>query len=104
MAEEHLFCVGCGAPIQTKRPQELGYIPAAALVTRGNQQLDIYFQRCFRLRHYNEIEPVSLTNHDFLKVLRRISQQSALLVNVIDIFDVVGSRLPALHRFIGDNP
>ncbi|WP_281164824.1 ribosome biogenesis GTPase YqeH [Liquorilactobacillus sicerae] len=104
MAEECLFCVGCGAPIQTSQPQELGYVPAATLAAREDQQLDIYCQRCFRLRHYNEIEPVSLTNADFLKVLSQISQQSALVVNVIDIFDVDGSLLPSLQRFIGNNP
>ena len=29
--EEELFCIGCGAKIQTEHPNELGYTPQTAL-------------------------------------------------------------------------
>ncbi|EUJ32813.1 GTPase YqeH [Listeria floridensis FSL S10-1187] len=61
-------------------------------------------QRCFRLKHYNEIQDVPLTDDDFLKILNDLGKSDALIVYVVDIFDFDGSWLPGLHRFVGNNP
>ena len=61
---EELHCIGCGALIQTKDKNALGFLPAGALAKRGEDDA-LYCQRCFRLRHYNEIADVSLTDDDF---------------------------------------
>lgn len=100
---EAIFCIGCGAQIQTTEPDALGYTPNAAL-EKGLASGEVYCQRCFRLRHYNEIQDVSLTDDDFLRLLNEIGSTDALIVNVVDIFDFNGSLIPGLHRFIGDNP
>ncbi|MDN5981790.1 MAG: ribosome biogenesis GTPase YqeH, partial [Lactococcus lactis] len=71
---EDLYCIGCGAKIQTEDKNALGFLPAGALkkkiaerdqmeaVQAGDEGSeasikteDLYCQRCFRLRHYNEI-------------------------------------------------
>ena len=52
---EDLYCIGCGAKIQTDDPTERGYTPAAAL-QKGLDSGQVYCQRCFRLRHYNQME------------------------------------------------
>ncbi|MEO1782318.1 ribosome biogenesis GTPase YqeH [Enterococcus diestrammenae] len=101
--EEALHCIGCGAVIQTQIPDELGYTPQSAL-DKGLVTGEVYCQRCFRLRHYNEIQDVSLTDDDFLRLLNELGQTEALIVNVVDIFDFNGSLIPGLHRFVGDNP
>ncbi|WP_375346040.1 ribosome biogenesis GTPase YqeH [Priestia megaterium] len=98
MSEEKLQCVGCGVEIQTERPNELGYAPKSAL-----EKEVIICQRCFRLKHYNEVQDVSLTDDDFLKILNGIGQTDGLVVKVVDIFDFNGSWLPGLHRFVGNN-
>lgn len=100
---ETIHCIGCGAEIQTDQPDQLGYTPQAAL-EKGLESGEVYCQRCFRLRHYNEIQDVSLTDDDFLRLLNELGQQDALIVNVVDIFDFNGSLIPGLHRFVGDNP
>lgn len=100
---EELQCIGCGVMIQTEYPDELGYTPKAAL-EKGLATGDVYCQRCFRLRHYNEIQDVSLTDDDFLRLLNELGQKDALIVNVVDIFDFNGSLIPGLHRFVGKNP
>ncbi|WP_220750829.1 ribosome biogenesis GTPase YqeH [Apilactobacillus xinyiensis] len=102
-AEDSLQCIGCGAFIQTQNPNELGYTPNSALKKAQELDNDIYCQRCFRLRHYNEIAPVSLTDDDFLKLLNKIRDSESLIVYVVDIFDFNGSVIPGLHRFVGDN-
>lgn len=100
---ETIYCIGCGAEIQTQHPGELGYTPQSAL-DKGLETGEVYCQRCFRLRHYNEIQPVALTDDDFLRLLNELGQKDALIVNVVDIFDFNGSLIPGLHRFVGDNP
>lgn len=100
---ESVHCIGCGAEIQTERPNELGYTPQAAF-DKGMETGEIYCQRCFRLRHYNDIQDVHLTDDDFLRLLNELGREDALIVNVVDIFDFNGSLIPGLHRFIGDNP
>ncbi|PQF23952.1 ribosome biogenesis GTPase YqeH [Enterococcus mundtii] len=100
---EELQCIGCGVMIQTEHPDKLGYTPKAAL-EKGLATGDVYCQRCFRLRHYNEIQDVSLTDDDFLRLLNELGQKDALIVNVVDIFDFNGSLIPGLHRFVGNNP
>lgn len=102
-SDETLRCIGCGAIIQTTDPAGLGYTPAGAL-KKGLATGELYCQRCFRLRHYNEIAPVSLTDDDFLRLLNQLRSTKALIVYVVDIFDFNGSLIPGLHRFVGDNP
>ncbi|UTF48197.1 ribosome biogenesis GTPase YqeH [Limosilactobacillus fermentum] len=101
--DEELRCIGCGAVIQTEDKDALGYTPASAL-NKGLETGELYCQRCFRLRHYNEIAPVSLTDDDFLRLLSHIREANALIVYVVDIFDFNGSIIPGLHRFVGKNP
>ena len=97
MTEQYL-CIGCGVKIQTDEPSELGYAPKAAL-----EKESIICQRCFRLKNYNEVQDVHLTDDDFLKILNEIGKRDALIVKIVDIFDFNGSWLPGLHRFVGNN-
>ncbi|WP_342472706.1 ribosome biogenesis GTPase YqeH [Metasolibacillus sp. FSL H7-0170] len=92
-------CIGCGAVIQTEHKDKLGYAPASSL-----EKETIICQRCFRLKNYNEIQPVNLTDDDFLRILNGLGEQQGLIVKIVDIFDFNGSWLPGLHRFVGKNP
>ena len=99
-----LRCIGCGAILQSDDEKQPGYLPQAALQKAQGQDEDVYCQRCFRLRHYNEVADVALTDDDFLRLLNALGESDALIVNVVDIFDFNGSVIPGLHRFVGDNP
>lgn len=99
MNNQEIKCIGCGAIIQTDRPDEIGYTPRSAL-----EKEKVICQRCFRLKHYNEVQDVALTDDDFLQILNEIGKTDSLIVKVIDIFDFNGSWLPGLQRFIGNNP
>ncbi len=98
MHEEELACIGCGVKVQTEDPKALGYTPKSAL-----EKEMIICQRCFKLKHYNEVQDVSLTDDDFLKILNQVGQTDSLIVKIVDIFDFNGSWLPGLHRFVGSN-
>lgn len=95
---EIIRCIGCGTVIQTEHPKETGYAPAAAL-----QKEEVICQRCFRLKNYNELQPVSLTDDDFLNILNGLGSRKGLIVKIVDLFDFNGSWLPGLHRFAGNN-
>ena len=97
--QERMTCIGCGITIQTENPKEMGYAPKSAL-----EKEQIICQRCFRLKNYNEVQDISLTDDDFLKILHEIGRNDALIVKIVDIFDFNGSWLPGLHRFVGKNP
>lgn len=99
MLENELYCQGCGIKVQTKDKNKIGYVPKTSL---SNPEL--LCQRCFRLKHYNEHHPVSLTDHDFLKMVSTIGDSKGLIVHLIDIFDVDGTLIKSLPRITGDNP
>lgn len=95
---QDLVCIGCGVTVQSEDPKELGYAPQSAL-----EKESIICQRCFKLKHYNEVQDVSLTDDDFLKILNKVGETDSLIVKIVDIFDFNGSWLPGLHRFVGRN-
>lgn len=99
MSKDNISCIGCGVVIQSEHPEEIGYAPPSSL-----EKEEVICQRCFRLKHYNEVQDVSLTDQDFLNILNKLGSTDSLIVKIIDIFDFNGSWLPGLHRFVGKNP
>lgn len=104
MSEEEIRCIGCGSILQDQDAKKSGYLPASALNKALNGEVeDVYCQRCFKLRHYNQIMPVEENNDDFLALLNSIADKKALVVNVVDLFDFSNSLISSLKRFIGGN-
>lgn len=96
-------CIGCGALIQTENADAMGYLPASAF-QKGLEKGEFYCQRCFRLRHYNELQDIEVSDDVFLEKLSNIAEDTALVVYVIDLFDIEGSLIHGLPRFIGKQP
>ena len=104
LSEQETFqCIGCGATIQTENPDEIGYLPQSAL-NKGIEKGEFYCQRCFKLRHYNQLQDLDIDDDVFLNKLGEIANDDAFVVLVVDIFDVEGSLISGLHRFIGNQP
>ncbi|MET3290166.1 UNVERIFIED_CONTAM: ribosome biogenesis GTPase YqeH [Brevibacillus sp. OAP136] len=98
--EEHtLSCAGCGIHIQTIDKTKPGFTPKSAL-----EREVIICQRCFKIKHYNEVSPVDMSDDDFLRILNGIGGTKSLVVMVVDVFDFQGSWLRGLPRFVGNNP
>lgn len=89
--------------IQTEYPDQPGYLPKSAF-EKGLDKGEFYCQRCFRLRHYNELQDLDISEDVFLDRLNEISQDDAFVVHVIDIFDIEGSVIAGLDRFISGQP
>ncbi len=92
-------CIGCGSEFQTENELNPGYIKQSVL----DKNEEVLCQRCFRLKHYRDIVDVDLTNDDFVKILADIANRDALIVNVVDLFDISGSIISSIQRFIGNN-
>nr|WP_091739901.1 ribosome biogenesis GTPase YqeH [Marininema mesophilum] len=99
MIEQERWCEGCGVTLQTEDPEGQGYMPASAL-----KREHMICRRCYRIRHYNELAPVEQDPSATLGLLEQIAQSEALVVQVIDLFDISGSWIPGIHRHIGNNP
>ncbi|GAA0457303.1 ribosome biogenesis GTPase YqeH [Alkalibacillus silvisoli] len=95
---EQINCQGCGVLIQTHSESEIGYAPPSAL-----EREDVICKRCFRLKNYNEVQDVDLTEDDFLSMLHEIGDKDGLVVNIVDLFDVHGSFVRGLNRLVGNN-
>lgn len=96
---EKLQCQGCGVKIQTENEDEAGYAPRSAL------DKDIVIcKRCFRLKHYNEVQDVSYSDDDFLTMISQIRNNQGLIIKLVDIFDFNGSFISSLQRLTGNNP
>ncbi len=96
---QKIKCLGCGSILQSDNELLSGYVKKELLET----QKEVYCQRCFRLKHYRDLADVEMTHDDFLKILNSIASTDSLVVNVVDLFDISGSIISGIHRFIGNN-
>ncbi|GBF10098.1 ribosome biogenesis GTPase YqeH [Tepidibacillus sp. HK-1] len=93
------YCEGCGVALQTEDSKKAGYIPTSTL----NKE-HLICQRCFRIKHYNEVQPIQIDEDEFLQILHNISNTKSLVIQIVDLFDIDGTFIQGLPRFIGHNP
>src|SRR5690554_5683750 len=89
-------CAGCGAKLQTEHQEKLGYMHPSGL-----NRIPHVCQRCFRIKHYNEMSVTTLNEDDFLRILNHIGHADGLVVHIVDLFDFEGSIISSLERFVG---
>ncbi|MGM8214183.1 ribosome biogenesis GTPase YqeH [Bacillaceae bacterium W0354] len=94
-----IYCLGCGVEIQTDQPTQLGYAPKSA-----TEREEVICQRCFRLKHYNEVQDVDMKADDFINMLKEINVHDGLVIKIVDLFDVHGSFIPHLKQLVGKKP
>jgi ribosome biogenesis GTPase YqeH len=95
-----LFCKGCGAIIQSKDNTLPGFVSEELLISKS--PAEVICQRCFRIRHYSEVFPYTVSNSDYLQVIEKIKSEDALIVKIVDIFDFSGSFVPAIKELTGN--
>lgn len=96
---EELRCIGCGSIIQSTDQKQPGFVPSSKLESSE----DIVCRRCFRLKNYNEVTPLSITKDDYFKIIGKIGNSNALIVKIIDIFDIEGSMIPQIQKLTNHN-
>lgn len=97
---EEIRCIGCGSVIQSTHQDKPGYVPNSALEKAKD---DVICRRCFRLKHYNEVTPLAVTQDDFYRVISAIGETNSLIVNIVDLFDLEGSLIPQITKLTNNN-
>lgn len=92
-------CLGCGVVLQSEDPKQIGYIPAGT-----RTPAPAVCQRCFRLKHYNEMTAAAVDPDEFQRILHEIGSKPGLIVHIVDVFDFEGSLMTGLHRYGSNNP
>lgn len=85
------YCKGCGAALQSENKEAVGYTP---------KEDAIYCQRCFRIRHYDDVMISMQQGIDPTLVLQKIAKQDALILWVVDLFDFEANLLPGMARHL----
>lgn len=87
-----MVCTGCGAPLQMEREGEKGYITGDAFMREFP-----LCQRCYRIKHYGEITPASVTEQDYRAAVMRALERPAVVLYAVDLFDFNGSVVRGLQ-------
>ena len=85
------ICKGCGVVLQSSDAAAIGYTP--------KMEAD-YCQRCFRIRHYDDVVISMKQGIDSDAVLQKINAMDALVVWVVDLFDFESNLLPGINRHL----
>ncbi len=88
-------CKGCGVTLQYTDKGKIGYTP--------KEDAD-YCQRCFRIRHYDDVTISMKTGIDPNLVLRQIAELDAMVLWVVDLFDFEANMIHGLHRHLSGKP
>lgn len=70
-------CQGCGAPLQTKSKEKIGYT---------EKKENKLCNRCFRIQNYSEYHKVETENQAYIEILQKINKTNDLVVFVVDMF------------------
>ena len=100
--DNKIYCIGCGAEIQSENQNKQGYLPKS-VVEKSIEENNLVCKRCFRLKNYNEVSDVELGAEDFCKLIKTLSKKDGLIVKVVDIFDFSGSWIEDVIDIVGNN-
>ena len=100
--DNKIYCIGCGAEIQSENQNKQGYLPKS-VVEKSIDENNLVCKRCFRLKNYNEVSDVELGAEDFYKLIKTLSKKDSLIVKVVDIFDFSGSWIEDVIDIVGNN-
>lgn len=84
MSKTH--CPGCGAPFQSDKPGEPGFLPSEA-----KDRENPICRRCYRLRHYGQLESFGRSTERISGTVQKVGHELDLAVLVVDLFDLEGS-------------
>jgi ribosome biogenesis GTPase YqeH len=90
-------CSVCGAILQEDDPSSAGFISHERIEKSQEKGL---CDRCYNLRHYNAPGDPSFGS-DYIKILKQAVQEEALVVYVVDLFDLESSFVPEIGAYLG---
>eukprot|EP00434_Breviolum_minutum_P004569 symbB.v1.2.004031.t2/scaffold227.1/size261201/17 len=118
--ERMICCRGCGVPLQTHDPNNVGYIRFAKYLEKRSQKLHrkLLCSRCLELDRGDLVPVVKETLADdqvgfggqvvpadvLARQLATIRQRRCMVVYVVDVLDFNGSFIRRIREIVGRNP
>ncbi|KAK7110305.1 hypothetical protein V1264_014200 [Littorina saxatilis] len=98
-------CSGCGATLHCQDPILPGYLPNEKFKCLTREEMRTSFcQRCFLINVHNMFLDVQVSAETYPQILKEIRTTRALVVVVIDLFDMKNSVFKDLFKYIGRKP
>lgn len=97
-------CSGCGAMLHCQDPIIPGYLPSEKFkcLTREDMRMSMC-QRCFLIQAYNMFLNVRVSAETYPQIIQKIKHSKALVMVVVDLFDMKNSVYKDLLKYIGTN-
>ena len=95
-------CKGCGAVLQSENEQLPGFVPKS--VIEDTTKSDIVCKRCYRIKNYGSYEPVEITSDDYINEVKKVVNDSNVVVFIIDLIDFESSMDEKLLQIIKNRP
>ena len=96
-------CCSCGAILQSKHEHSVGYVPSKKFEEsfKDDRLSKLSCMSCFQLKSYNKTFLKQTTNGEVMNQLKHLRQHRALILYVVDIFDIEGTMFKNLQQVIG---
>lgn len=96
-------CGGCGAIIQFCDPEKQGFINYDVYKKRIEEHKEILCERCFRLKHYNEVKKITIDEDKFIELVHNNITNNMLICYIVDLFDLDGSLVKNIRELFPHN-
>ena len=96
-------CGGCGALIQFDNPDLPGYINHDVYLNREKENKEILCERCFRLKHYNEVKKLTIDEDKFIDLVHNNITNNMLICYIVDLFDLSGTLVKNIRDLFPHN-
>jgi len=96
-------CSACGAILQAKHENQVGYVPKTKFAESLKEGTisKLACMNCFQLRSYNKAPLDRISDGEVINQLKHLRQQKALILYVVDMFDMEGTMFKNLLQVIG---
>ncbi|XP_066929987.1 uncharacterized protein YqeH-like [Clytia hemisphaerica] len=97
-------CASCGVILQTEYESSAGYVPSKKLDESMKDDVlsRLSCMSCFQLQSYNKPLAKRISNGEVINQLKHLRQQKALILYVVDMFDLEGTMFKNLQQVIGN--
>ena len=95
-------CCGCGATLHCQDPMIPGFLACEKFKSLTRKEMkSILCHRCFLIWHYKLYMNVKVPSNIYPQILQQINQSRAIVVLVVDLFDMKNSIFANILRYIG---